>query len=423
MSDDLMQRLILWHRRLCHPSAERLKWTIKNTVGIDLQPSQVESLPCEACDMGKSLKLTTFDRRPRMKNVGEGWHCDVGTLSPVTMEGYGYFCLTTEDVSKYRIFCALKKKSDAADELKSILSKTNSELRQRHGLRVKRLTIDGGRDWGLNTLQDFAAKEEIDVIISAPNNQHQNGVSERGIRFVQDAARCCSIQMKVPSIFWNYMLEMVCYTLNCTSQSSVENKRTPWEVYWSQIDLDRSKTKVDHLWIPGSLCITHVDANHRITSEKLDANGTRSIFFGYRERKNKLVWLLDGGRFLVSPQVTAHESVGPGLGWAADPREIVRSLPKHVQNRLGTRKKDYARNEDYNLPLDDELQEILPRGRGRPKRTIQRPCESQQMITLNAPLLVDDEMAMLLHEINEVEDVIDNSEETDDPATGRNCEG
>ncbi|KAI0995048.1 hypothetical protein K3495_g13133, partial [Podosphaera aphanis] len=401
MSDDVMKRLILWHRRLCHPSAERLKWTIKNTVGIDLHPSQVESLPCEACDMGKSLKYTTVDRKPRMKNVGEGWHYDVETLNPVTLEGYGYFCLTTEDVSRYRIFRALKKKSDAADELRSILSKANFELRQRYGIRVKRLTIDGGRDWGLKTLQDFATKEEIDVIISAPNNQYQNGVSERGIRFVQDSARCCSIQMKFPSVFWNYMLEMVCYTLNCTSQSSVEDKKTPWEVYWSQMDPDRARTEVDHLWIPGTLCVTHVDATHRITSEKLDAKGTRSIFFGYRGRKNKLVWLLDGGRFLVSPQVTAYESVNPGLGCAADPREIVRSLPNHVQNRLKARKQDYARNEDYNVPQDDEPQSLLPRGRGRPKRSIQRPYESQQMIIFNAPLTVDNEMAILLRETDD----------------------
>lgn len=110
MSDKVLTRLILWHRRLCHPSAERLKWTIKNTVGIDLNVSDVESLPCEACDMGKSLKFTTNERKTRLKNVGEGWHCDVGTLNPVSMEGHGYFCLTTDDVSRYRIFCAQKKK-------------------------------------------------------------------------------------------------------------------------------------------------------------------------------------------------------------------------------------------------------------------------------------------------------------------------
>ncbi|KAI0994127.1 hypothetical protein K3495_g14056 [Podosphaera aphanis] len=264
----------------------------------------------------------------------------------------------------------LSNENDAADELRSILSKTNSELRQRYGIR-------------------------------APNNQYQNGVSERGIRFVQDAARCCSIRMKVPSVFWNYMLEMVCYTLNRTSQSSVEDKKTPWEAYWSQIDPDQAKTEVDHLWIPGTLCITHVDATHRVTSEKLDANGTRSIFFGYRGRKNKLVWLLDGGRFLASPQVTAYESVKPGLGYAADPREIVRSLPNHVRNRLKARKRDYARNEDYNVPQDDEPQSLLPRGRGRPKRSIQRPYESQQMIILDAPLTVDNEMAILLRDTDD----------------------
>ncbi|KAI0992379.1 hypothetical protein K3495_g15807, partial [Podosphaera aphanis] len=65
MSDDVMKRLTLWHRRLCHPSAERLRWTIKNSVGIDLEVSDIKNLPCKACDMGKSLKYTTNQRLPR----------------------------------------------------------------------------------------------------------------------------------------------------------------------------------------------------------------------------------------------------------------------------------------------------------------------------------------------------------------------
>ncbi|KAI0991066.1 hypothetical protein K3495_g17121, partial [Podosphaera aphanis] len=187
-----------------------------------------------------------------MRNVGEGWHCDIGTLNPLSIEGHGYFCLTTEDVSRFRFFRALKKKSEAADELKRILSQANSDLRSISSLRVKQVTIDGGRDWGLTTFQEFANQQEINVIISAPDNQYQNGVSERGIRFLQDAARCCAIQMKVPSVFWNYMLEMTCYTLNLTSQSSVENHKTPWQVYYSQFDPDKSTARIDHLWIPGT---------------------------------------------------------------------------------------------------------------------------------------------------------------------------
>lgn len=171
MSDDVMKKLVLWHRRLCHPSADRLRWTIQNTVGIDLNPKDVESLPCEACDMGKSVKHTTKNRRDRMTNVGEGWHCDIGTLNPLTMEGYGYFCLTTEDLSRYRIFKALTHKNEAARELRGILTNANMELKKRN-LRVKRITIDGGRDWGMSAFDEFAANEGIEVIISAPDNQN-----------------------------------------------------------------------------------------------------------------------------------------------------------------------------------------------------------------------------------------------------------
>lgn len=130
---------------------------------------------------------------------------------------------------------------------------------------------------------------------------------------MQDAARCCRIQMRVPFVFWNCMFVMTCYTLNCTSQSPVKDQKTPWEVYRKVLDPARSKLELNHLLISGSLCITHVDSSHRVAGDKLDADGTRSIFFGYRGTKNKLVWLLDGGRFLVSPHVTAYESIMPEL--------------------------------------------------------------------------------------------------------------
>lgn len=189
---------------------------------------------------------------------------------------------------------------------------------------------------------------------------------------------------------------MVCYTLNCSSQSPVQDHKTPWEVYWSQLDPEKAVTKVDHLWIPGSLCIAHVDTNHRITGEKLAANGTRCVFLGYRGRKNKLVWLLDGGRFLVTPQVTAYESVDPSFGWSADPREIVRSLPKHVQDRLKARKTDYARNEDFNSPHETIPERFLPRGRGRPKKVIQKPFDNTFSLILEAPSVVDIELSKLI---------------------------
>ncbi|POS82386.1 hypothetical protein EPUL_004785 [Erysiphe pulchra] len=283
--------------------------------------------------MGRSLKYTTKQGQPRMNNVGEGWHCD--TLNPPSIEGHNYFCLTTEDVSRFRIFRALKKKSEAADELKHILTKVNLDLRLLFNLRVKQITTDGGRDWGLSTFQEFASQQEIDIVISARDNRYQNGVSERGTRFVQDAARCCTIQMKVPSVFWNYI--------------SVQKNKTPWEVYWLQFVPEKSKTIIDHLWIPGSLCITHVDASHRVTGEKLDANGSR----------NHILWL---SRYKDQIGLVVRWGEVPRVG----PREIIRSLPKHVQDRLKAQKTDYARYQDYNNPDGLEPVVTIPRGREAP---------------------------------------------------------
>ncbi|KAI0996237.1 hypothetical protein K3495_g11940 [Podosphaera aphanis] len=199
------------------------------------------------------------------------------------------------------------------------------------------------------------------------------------------------------------MLEMTRYTLNLTSQNSVENHKTPWQVYWSQFDPNKLTARIDHLWIPGTLCITQLDASHKIVGEKLDANGTRSVFYGYRGTKNKLVWLLEGGRFLISPHVIAYENTSQDLGWGADPREIITSLPRHVQDRLKARKIDYARNQDYNAPDGEELLTLAPRRRGRPRRIIQRPYDDHTLQVLNTPLEVDVELAQLLIEVDQGE--------------------
>lgn len=93
----------------------------------------------------------------------------------------------------------------------------------------------------MSAFDEFIANEGIEIIISAPDNQNQDRVSERGIRSVQYVARCSAIQMKAPCIFWKKMLDMNSYTLNCTSQSSVIDCNTPCEVYWSALNSKKIK--------------------------------------------------------------------------------------------------------------------------------------------------------------------------------------
>lgn len=163
---------------------------------------------------------------------------------------------------------------------------------------------------------------------------------------------------------------MVCYTINRTSQSTTPKKKTLFEVFWTVINGKKTKPDVSYLLILGSRCVTHVKKSHRVTGEKLDARGARSVFLGCRVATNKLVWILSGNRFLVSPHVITYQSIGNGLGWPINPSEVVRSLPSSVQRRLKARKTDYARSEDFKRTRSKPPS--IVRGRGHPRRTLRR---------------------------------------------------
>lgn len=86
-----------------------------------------------------------------------------------------------------------KRKNHAPVALRSILIKADLELYLNHNCRVKKATINSGKDWGMSSFETFVSENSINVILSNPDNQYQNGVSERSILFVRDTARCCSI--------------------------------------------------------------------------------------------------------------------------------------------------------------------------------------------------------------------------------------
>ncbi|KAI1818880.1 hypothetical protein F4861DRAFT_544624 [Xylaria intraflava] len=81
---EVQRKLTLWHRRLCHPSTERLIWTIKWTTGIDLEPNEVEYLPCYSCDRAKAQKTISRDPQERATYPGEITWGDLGELKPIS---------------------------------------------------------------------------------------------------------------------------------------------------------------------------------------------------------------------------------------------------------------------------------------------------------------------------------------------------
>lgn len=386
MSEDTMKKIILWHRRLCHPSTERLIWTIKRSCDIDLKPEDVEALPCTACDMAKMKKFSSKDAQERSTYVGEIIWCDVGMIQPVSLRGNSYYSLIVEDHSRYRDMESMKTKGGAQQHLRSYIKKIIRYLANQppgeDGKKkvVRVLRLDGGREFGMSEMGEFCEKRGIELRLSSPYNQYQNGAAERAIEFMQDEARACVVQMRIPTCFWDYVMEAVVETTNRTGQSPVKGM-APAEIYWKGLDPDGNHPlRHEHLYILGSRCVVLIDQKKRVQSEKLAGRGTKGIFLGYEGESNYIVWLTEGGRFLTTPHVTVYEDLTePGA--PPDPRDIVRSLPKQVQKRLRHRtgRKDRQKvdiqNDDDNVVSDDETdkedkEQPIKRKRGRPKKTV-----------------------------------------------------
>ncbi|RYP70033.1 hypothetical protein DL771_005724 [Monosporascus sp. 5C6A] len=400
MTEEVMKKIILWHRRLCHPSTERLIWTIKRSTGIDLDPNEVEGLPCTACDEGKIRKIPSIDPQRRVTFVGEIIWCDVGSVKPVSIENNSYFGFITDDFSRCREYYSFRTKDEVQESLCGYITRISRRLEASspEGRRktVQILRLDGGREFGMTIIEKFCAVEGIELVISSSHNQYQNGVAERGIQFLQDEARATSAQMKIPTCFWNFIMEATTYTINRTGQSTVKDM-TPIECFERAFEPDPEEShKPDnsHLRILGSRCTVLIDKNYRTRSEKLAARGAKGMLLGYQGTHNYKVWLLEGGRMLTTPHVTVYEDLEEP-GQPPDPRDIIRSLPQPVQKRLRHRQKQKGvgvKNKDGNVVSEDDTDQEakqVKRKRGRPKKTV------PELYTLEAP----DEAPELLREL------------------------
>lgn len=407
MTEENMKSLILWHRRLCHPSHKRLIETIKMSSDIDLDLSDIEPVPCTACDRAKIIKIPSTDPQERAKYVGEIVWCDLGSVKPIAISGGKFFSLIVDDYSRCKSIDILMAKDEVQEALIFYMDYVSARLEalppDKKGMRriIRILRIDGGREFGMSLIEKYCKEKAIELVISSPHNQYQNAVPERAIQFIQNEARACSIQMRIPSCFWDRVLRAVVHTINRTQQSSVTGL-SPVECFERGLMPERKFSLThNHLRVLGARCTVLIDENHRIKGEKLDAHGAKGVFLGYQGTHNYVVWLLEGGRFMTTPHVTVYEDTAEP-GEPPDPRDIVRSLPQHVQRRLRRRPRQKGvgvKNKDDNVVSEDDTDEEknqVKRKPGRPKKTVPKPyvCDAPE----DDPIITEEARSLPLNQ-------------------------
>ena len=99
-----------WHYRLGHVNKSRIDRLIKEYI---LEIDDCESLPtCEFCLLGKMTKSPFKRKDERTNNFLDLIHTDVcGPMNISTKEGYYYFIIFSDDLSRYGYVYLMKHKS------------------------------------------------------------------------------------------------------------------------------------------------------------------------------------------------------------------------------------------------------------------------------------------------------------------------
>ena len=157
--------------------------------------------PCTACLQGKQTAKVNRKPQRQAKEPLELIHSDLGDLSKEktpSLSGSRYFILFIDDYTRFTWVYFLKSKGKG--EVLQAFKDFKALVEKQTGRKIKRFHCDNGRgEYANDPFKQFLKEEGISNEPCPPHQHWYNGVAERKIRMVDDAARCLLMQAKLPS--------------------------------------------------------------------------------------------------------------------------------------------------------------------------------------------------------------------------------
>ncbi|UYV74425.1 K02A2.6-like, partial [Cordylochernes scorpioides] len=268
-----------WHRRLGHPSDNKLDLILKNNLlkGLDSINGTLDQ--CDACSLGKMTKVPYVHTDGNQESYPfEAIYVDLcGPMRINSLGGSKYF-LTIVDGFSRRIFVEfLKDKLSAAEVLKKFIVKRENELNS----KLKRLRTDNGTEFINKNLETFIESKVIKHELTTPYTPRSNGRVERANRTLLDKGRTLLADSQLPLHFWAEAVNTAAYLYNLTPTTN-DPDTTPMEKWKGK------KPSVSHIMRFGCEVFYKLENHQR---HKLEAKSKRGIFVGYlRCRRAYLVF-------------------------------------------------------------------------------------------------------------------------------------
>ena len=174
--------------------------------------------------------------------------------------------LFLDDCSR-KVWCYLLKSREEAPT--KIQEHVKMVERQKSPLKVALVRTDGAKELISGVLSKFYLDNGIHTELSAPYSQAQNGLSERYMLKLGEAAQAMLAQAGCEQYDWPYAISYAAYLSNITPTKGLNNDITPNEAY----DGVSRQYKVEGIF--GCLCYAKV-----FVRKKAEAKARRCIYLG-----------------------------------------------------------------------------------------------------------------------------------------------
>lgn len=284
----------VWHKRLAHLNNNFL-FSLRAMKLISCNNDNMSS-SCEACQLGKQIKLSFSKSVSSTSKPFDIIHSDIWTSPLLSVSGYKYYLIFLD--SHFLWVFPLRRKSEVFSKFLQFYKYVETQF----NTRIKALQCDNGGEYQNTELQTFFLSNGIQFRFTCPHTSQQNGKSERMIRTINNSIRCLLFQAHLSPGYWVEALHTAVHLLNILPSVAIQNK-IPYAILFKQ------QPRYDHLRVFGCLCFPNLNYSNL---SKLAPRSTPCLFLGYpAQHRGYLCLDLKTRKLIISRHVFFDESVFP----------------------------------------------------------------------------------------------------------------
>ena len=206
-SDRNKANILLWHRRLGHPSFGYLKLVFPALFSglSDLD------FKCETCILAKSHRVSYPLSFNKSQMPFELIHSDVWGPSPKsTISGVRWFVIFVDDCTRMTWLYLMKNK----DEVFSVFCSFHEMVKTQYSATIRILRSDNGGEYMHRDFKNYFSHHGLIHETTCPQTPQQNGIAERKNRHILETARAILLGAHVPNHFWTDAVTTTVHLIN-----------------------------------------------------------------------------------------------------------------------------------------------------------------------------------------------------------------